>query len=445
MAEVNKKINTFFKKDLWEIDTASLNKYRSFIVKSLRMLNIAAHQFVEEQLTLRAMGLVYTTLLSIVPVLAISFSVLKAFGVHNEVVEPFLLNFLEPMGSKGHEITARIIGFVENIKAGVLGSIGIGMLMYTAVSVIQKVENSFNSIWRIKKPRSFYRRLSDYISVLIIGPVLIFSALGLTATLMSNTIVQKIISIEPFGTLFYFFAEKTPYIFVCAAFTFLYIFLPNTKVKLSSALTGGILAGIAWETAGWGFTYFIVASTKYTAIYSGFAILIMFMIWLYVSWLILLAGAQISFYHQYPYALAKKPGTFLLNTKFREQLAFSIMYFIGYNFYHNRHPYTLNSLSSLFKLNIDIINDILELLKQNELIAETADTPASYIPARDLETITLIELLNSVRIGNSSALSMNNQFHPVSEVESVISSIDNANSDALADSTLKDMVLSKKH
>jgi len=445
MAEVKKKINTFFRKDLWEIETASLNTYRSFIVKSLRMLNIAAHQFVEEQLTLRAMSLVYTTLLSIVPVLAISFSVLKAFGVHNEVVEPFLLKFLEPMGSKGHEITGRIIGFVDNIKAGVLGSIGIGMLLYTAVSVIQKVENSFNSIWRIKKPRTFYRRLSDYISVLIIGPILIFSALGLTATFMSNTMVQRIISIEPLGTFFYFFAEKTPYFIVIAAFTFLYIFLPNTKVKFTSALTGGTIAGIAWETAGWGFASFIVTSTKYTAVYSGFAIVIMFMIWLYISWLILLAGAQVSFYHQHPHALESRPDTFLLNSKLREQLAFSIMYFIGYNFYHNRHPYTLDALSSLFKLNIDIINDVLELLKQNELIIETAGTPESYLPARDLETITLIELLNAVRIGNRSAISIDNQFHPVSEVERVISSIDNANSDVLADSTLKDMVLSKKH
>jgi membrane protein len=351
--EVRNKLVNFFTRELWEINLDSLNKFKSFIIKFLRLLNVAGREFIEGQLTLRAMSLVYTTLLSIVPLLAISFSVLKAFGVHNEVVEPFLLKFLTPLGEKGEEITVQIIGFVENMKVGVLGSLGLGLLIYTIMSVIQKIEKAFNYIWRIKKPRTLARRFSDYVSVILIGPVLIFSAIGLTASFMSNTLVQKVVSIEPLGTLYYFIAGKSPYIIVCATFTFLYIFLPNTKVKLRSALVGGIFAGILWETAGWAFASFIVTSTKYAAIYSGFAIILMFMIWLYVSWLILLVGAQVSFYHQYPHFLSAKKEVFRVSNRLRERLAFLIMYFIGYNFYNNKRPWTFDSIVDRLELPVD--------------------------------------------------------------------------------------------
>jgi len=442
MTDMRKKITDFFVTDLWEIDAASLNKFKSFIIKSLRLLNVAIRELAEGQLTLRAMSLVYTTLLSIVPILAISFSVLKGFGVHNEVVEPFLFKLLEPLGAKGEEITVTIIGFVENMKVGVLGSLGLGMLIYTVVSVIQKIEKTFNSIWRIRRTRSLARRFSDYVSVMLIGPVLIFSALGLTASFMSNTVVQKIISIEPFGSLFYFAAEKLPYLIVCAAFTFLYMFIPNTKVQFKSALTGGILAGILWQAAGWAFATFTVSSAKYAAIYSGFAILIMFMIWLYLSWFILLIGAQISFYHQYPYFLTSKKGVFNLSNRLRERLAFLTMYFIGFNHYHNKAPWTLDSLVEKLKLPVDSVHDIIELLKQNALIIETADDPPAYVPAKDIETIYLNDLFNAIRIAEKETLLIEKKIVAVSEVDDIINTLDTAISGALGEKTLRDIVLS---
>jgi len=441
IADARKKITGFFTRKVWEIDTGPLGKFKTFIIKSIRLLYVAIREFTEGQLTLRAMSLVYTTLLSIVPVLAISFSVLKAFGVHNEVVEPFLQQFLAPLGERGREITTNIIGFVENMKVGVLGSLGLGLLIYTVISVIQKVEKAFNSIWRIKKTRSLARRFSDYISILMIGPVLLFSAIGLKASFMSHTIVQKVVSIEPFGTLVYFIAEKTPFIIVCAAFTFLYIFIPNTKVRFISALVGGILAGIVWQTAGWAFALFIVKSTKYAAIYSGFAILLMFMIWLYVNWLILLVGAQISFYHQYPYFLNAKNESFRLSHRLMEKLAFLIMYFIGYNYCHDKKPWTLDSLVSRLKLPVEPVDDVLVLLEKNSLLVETGDDPPAYLPAKDLETITLKKLIRAVRVGDEGTIAIEKKVFTVPEVEGILHILDSSISDALGDKTLKDMVL----
>ncbi len=444
MAAIRKKIIDFMQKDLWDIDVLSLGGYRSFFIKSLRLLNVVISEFTKGELTLRAMSLVYTTLLSIVPVLAISFSVLKAFGVHNEVVEPFLLKFLAPLGAKGEEITIQIIGFVENMKVGVLGTLGLGMLIYTFISVIQKIESSFNAIWKIQKSRSLARKFSDYISVVLIGPVLLFSALGLTATLMSTTIVQKMVSIEPFGTLFYFIADKSPYVLVCGAFTFLYIFIPNTKVKFKSALVGGIIAGTLWETAGWAFASFIVTSTKYAAIYSGFAILIIFMIWIYLNWLILLVGAQLSFYHQYPYFINSGSGHFLSGSRFREKLIFLIMYLVGYNYYHDKKHWTLESLVSRLELPVNKVQNAISLLEQNRLILETSDDPPAYMPAKDIGIMTLHEIHNIARNADKGALLIEQKSLSIHEVDTIIETLDKACIDTLGNKTLKDLVLSNK-
>jgi membrane protein len=440
VTDTTKKLVHFLRHDLWEIDLGSLNKYKLFLIKTLRLINVAIRELTEGQLTLRAMSLVYTTLLSIVPVLAISFSVLKAFGVHNEVVEPFLTKFLAPLGSKGEEITSQIIGFVENMNVGVLGSIGLGMLIYTVISVIQKIEASFNFIWRIKKARSLARRFSDYVSVIIVGPILIFSAMGLTASFMSNTIVQAIVSIEPFGTVFYYFVEKLPYIIVCAAFTFLYIFIPNTRVKFKSALIGGLLAGILWETAGWAFASFVITSTKYAAVYSGFAILLMFMIWLYVSWLILLVGAQISFYHQYPYFIDAQNKLLNVSHRLREKLTFLIMYYIGHNFHNNKKPWTLDALVAHLQLPVDSVHDTITNLEKNAFLLETGDEPPAYIPARELEAISLRDLMYTARMTDAETLAIENHLTTVPEVDGVLHTVDSAVTDTFGSKTLKDLV-----
>jgi len=144
---------------------------------------ILVRDLVDGQLTLRAMSLVYTTLLSIVPLLALSFSVLKAFGVHNQI-QPMLLRFLEPLGENGAEIAHNIIEFIQRMNVGVLGAVGLVLLLYTAISLMQKIEESLNYIWHVHRPRPLADRFSRYLSVLLVGPILVFSALGITATVM---------------------------------------------------------------------------------------------------------------------------------------------------------------------------------------------------------------------------------------------------------------------
>jgi membrane protein len=433
-------LNEFFVRKLWGADISSFGRARASVMKALRLLYVALREFFEGQVNLRAMSLVYTTLLGLVPLLAVSFSVLKAFGVHNQL-EPFLLNFLAPLGPKATEITHRVIGFVENLKVGILGSLGLALLVYTVISLIQKIEDAFNYIWKIRRPRSFARKFSDYMSVILVGPVLIFSAIGLTASVMSTEVVRRIISMEPFGTAVYVAGKVVPYVLVCAAFTLIYVFVPSVKVRFRSALVGGLFAGILWQSAGWGFASFIVTSTKYAAIYSGFAILIMFMIWLYISWLILLVGAQVSFCHQYPQFLLVKKEELLLSSRLKERLALLIMFIIGSSHYRNGPPCTLNYLIERLALPVGPVQDVLEVLGRRGLVTESSEEPPAYLPARDIETITLREILDFIRSAEEDDYKVEERFLALPEVDGVVREIDEAIGKTLGGETVKDLVL----
>ncbi|MEM7009261.1 MAG: YihY/virulence factor BrkB family protein, partial [Thermodesulfobacteriota bacterium] len=298
MAELIKKVSDFLTKDIWHLDTSTLNRTRAALVYVVKLVYATIKGYTENELGLRSMGLVYSTLLSIVPLLAFSFSILKAFGVVENQVEPFLANFLEPLGDKGPEITSQIIGFIDNINFGVLGVVGLLLLIYTSVSLIMKIEDSINHIWNVRRGRGIFRRFSDYITILLLGPVLIFSAIALTTSFESNTVVQKVLDIEPLGTLVLMAAKFAPYLMVFLVFTFIYVILPNTKVSIKSAFIGGLIAAIAWQTTSWVFAFTVAKSTKYASIYSSLAVLILFMLWVYINWLIFLIGAQITYCHQ---------------------------------------------------------------------------------------------------------------------------------------------------
>ncbi|MBT8406355.1 MAG: YihY family inner membrane protein, partial [Deltaproteobacteria bacterium] len=312
------RVEAVLRQRIWEGDLSSLPWWKNWLSKVLRMFYVVIRDLLEGQLTLRAMSLVYTTLLAMVPLLAVSFSVLKGLGVHNQI-EPLLLNFLKPMGERGVEMTSRIIGFVDGVKAGVLGTLGLAFLIYTVISLIQKIELACNDTWHVSRSRPLAQKFSDYLSVILIGPVLVFSALGITASVMSTAVVQKIVAIKVFGSLLELGTKLVPYLLMIAAFTFVYIFVPNTRVRFRSALTGGLVAGVLWEASGWGFASFVVKSAKYTAIYSGFAVIIMFMIWLYLSWLIVLVGASVAYYHQHPESMTAHRRELQLSNRTQER------------------------------------------------------------------------------------------------------------------------------
>jgi membrane protein len=436
------KVETVLRQRVWGGDLSSMPWWKGWLTKALRMLYVVIRDLLEGQLTLRAMSLVYTTLLALVPLLAVSFSVLKGFGVHNQI-EPLLLNFLKPMGERGVEVTSRIIGFVDSVNSGVLGSVGLGLLIYTVISLIQKIERACNDTWQVSRSRPLSQKFSDYLSVILIGPVLVFSALGITASVMSAAVVQKMVAIKVFGSLLELATTLVPYLLMVAAFTLVYIFVPNTRVRFPSALTGGLVAGVLWETSGWGFASFVVKSAKYTAIYSGFAIIIMFMIWLYLSWLIVLVGASVAYYHQHPESVTAYRRQLRLSNRMQERLALLVMFLVGNHYYDNLPALTLEEFAQSFNVPMEALEPVMEALEGYGLLTQTANEPPTYLPARPLDTAGLKDVLDAVRGANEMV-----DLKPQSEsaelaVDQLVDHLDQTMAQALRGSTLKDLALSK--
>jgi len=424
---------------LWSDDLRDVSDARRWIIVPIRLLVVVTRQLVKGQLNLRAMSLVYTTLLSVVPLLAVSFSVLKGFGVHNQI-EPLLINFLEPLGPRGKELSDNIIGFVENVRVGVLGSLGLVFLLYTVVSLIQKVESSFNYVWQVERLRGLAQRFSSYLSVILVGPVLVFTALGVTATAMNNALVQQLMSVEPFGDLIVSLGRLVPYLLVIAAFIFIYMFIPNTRVRFVPAFVGGVVAGVLWQTSGWAFAAFIATSANYAAIYSSFAILILLLIWLYLNWLILLLGAQVAFYVQHPQYMTRQPVELRLSNRLRERLALQIMFLVADHHLNQRNPWTAVDLVHYLALPMQPVHHVLELMVDAGFLSETSDEPPAYLPRRDIETIKLAELYETVRrAGENRLLTLETLPHQ-SEVEQTMEAVRRAVEEQLGDRSLKELV-----
>lgn len=410
------------------------------MVQSARMAIVLFRDVASGGLTLRAMSLVYTTLLSMVPLLALSFSVLKAFGVHNRI-EPALQNLLAPLGAQGHEITGRLVQFIDHMNVGVLGSAGLALLIYTVVSLMEKIEESFNSIWRVAQLRSLGERYSRYLSVLLIGPLLMFSAVGVTAIAFNSEVVQYVLSIEPLGGALLKIGELIPYALVIGAFTFVYIFIPNARVRFVPALIGGIAGGILWQSAGWAFAVFVASSTQYAAIYSTFAVLVLFLIWLYVSWLILLFGADIAFYFQHPESLYATPGEPQLSSRMRERVTLVVMSHIASSFAEGRPPWTVQQLAQRLGIPMHAVAVVLGALEEGGLLTRTRDDPPAYLPTRDLADVSVAEVMATVRAaGESPSLSPESLIVPapaeelVDEVErAIVASLEKVSVKALAD------------
>lgn len=430
----------FLLNELWRADVESLHWPRRYSYKVLRLLFVLVREFANGQLNLRAMSLVYTTLLSMVPLLAVSFSVLKAFGVHNQV-EPLLLNLVQPLGEKGNEVVVNVLGFVENMKVGVLGSVGLALLIYTVISLLQKVEGSFNYVWHAKSTRSLTRRFSDYLSVILIGPVLVFSAIGMTASMMNSALVQRIIAIEPLGSLIVVLTNLMPFFLVILAFSFVYMFVPNTKVKFPSAMMGALVGGTLWQTTGLVFAEFAASSTKYAAIYSGFAILILFMIWLYLSWLILLLGSQVAYYHQYPEQIRLSNQRLPLSGRFREQMGLLVMYWIAERFVRDGEPLSVEKLSQLLQMPGDRIGETLQLLLDRGLLLESANEPPEYLLVHDPANLHIAELLELMRRPDEEQAQMESHINSVAAVDSLVTGLEQGVRQHLNNLTLRELVL----
>ncbi|MEE8333523.1 MAG: YhjD/YihY/BrkB family envelope integrity protein, partial [Alphaproteobacteria bacterium] len=424
---------------IWQPDLAALPTWHALGLRMLRTFWAVLRDVRQGDLSLRAMSLVYTTMLSMVPLLAISFSVLKGFGVHEEL-ETAMMRVLLPLGERGVEVGIRIVEFVENVKVGVLGSVGLALLLYTVVSLMQKIERAFNHIWDVPQTRPFAQRFSGYLSVIVIGPLLVFSAVGISASLMNSKIVTTLSAVAPIGVLIDTVGQFVPATLVVGAFTFIYVFMPNTRVRVLSAFTGALVGALLWGLASWVFASFIVSSAQYAAIYSGFAALILFMLWLYVAWLVLLIGSSVALYHQHPEDLILAQRTAALSPRMAERLALAVLVEIGAAFAGSTAAPSDEDLAARLRCSSRTVDRLTDLLARKGFITATIDVPARWLPARVPDAILLGDVISAVRAEGEGAASTASYVHVTPSVRKLLDEADAARDRVLESRSLAELV-----
>lgn len=306
----------FIEDEAWETHTAALSRVKRSSYRQLRIFYLAAKGFIDNRCLLQASALTYTTLLSLVPLLALMFSILKGLGVQNTLA-PILL---EQLSAGSEEIVTQIIGYIDRTNVKALGALGLVGLVATAISLIGNIELALNRIWGVARTRSLGRKFSDYMSILLTCPLLFAGALGATSSIKSESFVQGILELPGMSYLVLLLAMLSPYVLMWIALTFLYSYLPNTAVRIRSALFGGIIAGTLWQLAQQGYIHFQVGVTKANAIYGAFAQLPIFLVWLYVGWNIVLLGALLSAAHQNIRTPTRQMEASSARYSFREEL-----------------------------------------------------------------------------------------------------------------------------
>jgi membrane protein len=375
---------------------APLPLWQTALIEAGRIAWVVGRDLIEGRLNLRAMSLVYTTLLALVPALAIAFAIFRAFGFDSYVQE-MLTQFLGPLGDQGSEITRRVMEFVQRVNANVLGTVGFAFLLYTVISMINKIEEAFNNIWHVQAARSFTRQFTEVISMGVLGPIVVLTALGIMAGALSHSFVGGLANLEPIRFVIAQMNRVVPYILLIGTFAFLYAIIPNTRVNPVAALVGASVAGVVWGATGWAFATFVVKSAQYVAIYSAFAGLVVFMIWLYAAWLILLTGCAIAFYFQNRRHLSPAVGLAMLTPRQRNRMAVQALLFVHEAFEKGRPPWTEAALARHLRLPLEGLLEIVRALQMGGFVTLSTEKPCRILPSRPAEMVQVADVLAAVR------------------------------------------------
>jgi membrane protein len=398
----------FIKQDIWRIRKTNLPPGKSFFITLIRVVILSIRGFDEDKCQLRASALTFYSLISIVPVAAMAFGIAKGFGF-----EKLLESQLRSKLAGQEEILDNVIQFshslLESTKGGLLAGIGLIVLFWAVIKVLGQIEDSLNDIWGIKERRTLGRKFSDYLSLMLICPVLILLSSGVTVfiTTQVTLVMEQIKLLGAFSPIVLASLKMLPYGLLWGLFTFLYIFLPNTKVRFSSALLAGIITGTIFQLVQWAYITFQIGAAKYNAIYGSFAAFPLFLVWLQLSWLIVLYGAEVSFAHQNVDTYEFEPDALQASHRLKKLLALQMTHFIVKNFAAGELPPSARQISHHLEIPIRLVNEILfALVKSNILSVTVSDREGErgYQPARDIHVLTIQHIIEAMEISGLNTL-----------------------------------------
>ena len=404
----------------------------ALVLRILRYPYAVIRDLARGDINLRAMGLVYTSLLSIIPLIAFTFVILKIFGARHDL-EPIVYEFFRPMGGPiAGELSSRVVEFAHRVSTSVAGFVGLGLLAYTLFGTIKKIEDSFNFVWHVDHPRSLVRRITEYLILMIVGPLLLVGFIGLSQVALDTAAVQEVARSR---VLRHAAIALAPYLMVTVFFTGMYMLIPNTRVHWRPALFGAVVAGVLWAAVGKAFTAFVVYSTRLQLVYAGFAFIVSALLWTYFGWLILLAGAQLSFYIQNPIYLRLGLRELQLSSVETEQLALRLMYFVARAQLTGENRWTVRRLADELGLPGIAMARLIATFQETGLLTVTDDDELA--PARDIEDITVCKILDVARNERSGHLAPRDVTIP--PVDRLIAAIEEARRDRCGNLTLRDL------
>jgi len=432
------RTRTFLDRDLWEMDAADQRWWRRFLLNQGQILTLVVRGFFVDGCMLRASALTFTTLLSLVPLLALMFSVLKGFGVQNEL-EPLLL---DQLAVGGGEAVTKIVEYINNTDVANLGKYGLLVLVITVLTLLSNIEKSFNSVWGVEETRPLLRRFTDYFSVVTIGPLLVVVAISMTSTLKSQQLVLTLLEHEYVGEVLLSLFNILPFMVMWLVFAGLYLFMPNVKVSPRAALIGGIFGGTLWQISQWGYLNFQVGVARYNAIYGTMAALPILMVWIYLSWMIVLLGLEMTYATQNLRTIRQDLRGERVNYASLEFIALTVLLFIGRRFYLGKSALGQEELATQLDAPPRLLRTILAELTRLGFVVSTdrGNDNVGYQPAKSLEMIKLCDVvLGLAEDGTDYSHLRNTSERGV--VAGVAETLHKAEEQALAGMTLRDLVL----
>ena len=385
-----KKLIQFLKVDIWQVQREDISPLRYLLYEVIKKVLLAVEYFTTKRMMDSAAALTYSTLLAIVPIMAVVFAIARGFG-YNKYIETW---FREALSSQP-QVAEAIIGFVNSYlvhtKSGIFLGIGLLFMLWTVIMLISNIEKAFNDIWQVSTPRSIFRTITDYMAMFLLAPIIIVVTSGIS--IMMATFANGIGETLIVGPTLRFFLRLLPYIIMSGVFIALYVFMPNTKVKIRSAIIPGILAGVAMQGLQLVYIHSQIWVTGYNAIYGSFAALPLFMLWVQISWTICLFGAELAYTNQNLEKFAFRASTDDLSHRYRLLLSAYLMTLICRRFEEGKKPYTALELKLETNIPIRITHDLLENLTRVHLLSEMTNdekgTEAVYQPAESTARLSV--------------------------------------------------------
>ena len=390
MKRTIERIVRFIKVGIWQISDEEQSPFKLFCLDVLKKLILTIRFFTAKKVMNVASALTYSTLLAIVPIMAVVFAIARGFG-YNKYIEVWFRSAFESQPQAAEVIIGFVNSYLTHTKSGVILGIGLIFMLYTVLMLISNIEGAFNGIWQVKKPRSIFRTFTDYMAMLLLFPIIIVLTSGIS--IFMTTIVDELQYFELLAPVVRFLFDLLPYIIMSAMFIGLYVFMPNTHVKVRNAIFPGILAGVAMQWLQFFYINSQMWVSSYNAIYGSFAALPLFMLWVQISWTICLFGAELSYTNQNLDFYDYDTHTGDLSHRYRLLLSAMLMSHICKGFDKGRRPYTTIELRDKTDIPIRIVNELLYQLIEARLIIEiTSDEkgePSQYVPAENINNLTL--------------------------------------------------------